>query len=148
MGEGGVWEQEKELRIIEYFVVLVHIFRKKTNLCCSLKIFKNVPVLFNNIFSQSPSLTQHHKCLSRILAFCLSVNYEKAIGCQPAVPSYHLWGSWVSVLYLQKQMALMTLSPNDMALNLSQPCRSTALRNMPVDACELAGVPQHFSGEK
>lgn len=64
-------------------------------------------------------LNSASRSLSRSLAFCLSVNYQKAIGCQSAVPSNYLLGSWVSVLYLQKQMAPVTLSPNDMALNLS-----------------------------
>lgn len=62
------------------------------------------------------------------------------MGCQSAVASDYPWASWVSVLYLQKQMALVTPSPNDMALKLSPPCRSAALRNVPADACELVGL--------
>lgn len=58
--------------------------------------------------------------------------------------SNYLLGSWVSVLYLQKQMAPVTLSANDMAHNLSPLCRAMSLRNMPRDAGDRVGTVWHF----
>lgn len=131
----GLWKRGAENALLFWWCA----DSERKPISFTFEIFKSVSIPFKNIFSAS-LLNSASQCLSRILTFCLSVNYQKAIGCQSAVPSYHLWSSWVSVLYLQKQMALVTLSPNGMALNLSLPCRSAALRNMPIDACVLVAI--------